>query len=105
MHPLAPTPTLSPTPSPLRGVALRVEGWTGWRLRPRCAGCAAPHPQADEPPEVPMRPGTTCPECGTLATEPGPYVHERAIAPDPAVRAGGVLMRLGAFFHRLADRI
>lgn len=101
----APRPSLGISAGRSVVTGIRAEGYAGRRMRPRCACCGARHPQADEPADVDMPPGMTCPECGALAAEPTPYVSEIAIVADPTVRRANWMLRIGAFLHRLADRM
>lgn len=68
---------------------------------PACHVCGGKHPLAYVPPQ----PDDQCPECGAPAYEPGAPRDVPAVITDGRLRLGSALMRVGAFFHRIAGRL
>jgi len=71
------------------------------RFLPRCEVCGEKHPLANNPPvESP-----TCLKCGALTPSLSDPVDVPAVATSRWLRVGNLLLRIGAFFHRLSEKL
>lgn len=68
---------------------------------PRCEVCGEKHPLANNPPVS----SPTCLQCGALAPSPAAPVDVPAAATSRWLRFGNLLLRIGAFFHRIAEKL
>lgn len=72
------------------------------RFLPRCEVCGEKHPLANNAPLD----SPTCLKCGALVPSPAAPVNVPAMmATSGWLRFGNLLLRIGAFFHRLAEKL
>lgn len=70
-------------------------------LLKRCAKCHAPHPAARRPPPADL---SVCPDCGFAAARA--QIREgKGKLIDPILNLGDAFLRIGAFFHKLSEKL